>query len=44
MRAQDYIAMIDSYLNNEVTAENFAVVFQRTFQSDNTFVIHEWEY
>jgi hypothetical protein len=35
MRVQDYITLIDTFLNGEVPAEDFAVLFQKTFQSDD---------
>jgi hypothetical protein len=35
MRVQDYITLIDTFLNGEVPAEDFAVRFQNTFQADD---------
>ena len=35
MTTQEYILLIDSFLNNELSAEDFAVRFQNTLSAEN---------
>ena len=37
LTTQEYILLIDSFLNNELSAEDFAVRFQNTFSAESVF-------